>query len=222
MGFYLNKVRFYSISYLCQPFQRETMDTAKYAKLNEIFHFPWSDVVSGFWQKYPNKYSTHVLSEDVIKREILEDGSLKTIRLLTKTNPVPSWGKWVFRNHKNVVILVEESIVSPKDEKMKVYTHNISYKNVMRTYEKLTITPRTNETLIVREGWVDSTFKGFRSLLKNFGISRWKANSYKSTQGFIGTLNKSVAITTLDKSVEPILIASSRPLMHAAKKFCDV
>ena len=36
--------------------------------------------------------------------------------------------------------IVEESIVDPCSEKMQVYSYNISYKNVMESCDKLTIT----------------------------------------------------------------------------------
>lgn len=39
-----------------------------------------------------NVFSQHVLSEDVVSRE-LREGKLHTKRLLTKTNRVPKWGE---------------------------------------------------------------------------------------------------------------------------------
>uniref|UniRef100_A0A672GX48 PRELI/MSF1 domain-containing protein n=1 Tax=Salarias fasciatus TaxID=181472 RepID=A0A672GX48_SALFA len=34
----------------------------------------WDHVVSAFWQRYPNPFSTHVLTEDVVYREVTRTG----------------------------------------------------------------------------------------------------------------------------------------------------
>lgn len=73
-------------------------------------------------------YSTHVLTEDTIAREV-KDGKLYTKRLLTKTNRVPKWGERFIS--KNIVKIVEESIVDPQTKTMTTYTRNLGYTKVM-------------------------------------------------------------------------------------------
>jgi len=166
------------------------MDSAKYTSLNEVFNFSWQEVVCGFWRRYPNAYSKHVLSEDVLEREVREDGSLRTLRLIAKTNPLPRWGGLVFnKNLKKVCHVFEESIVDPTTHKMTVYTWNLSYRHMMDVQEKMTIEPNTNDTNFFREGWVDSSLVGFRRLLRQFGLSRWKSNAKKSFNGYLHVLD---------------------------------
>lgn len=73
-------------------------------------------------------HSSHVLSEDTISREI-RDGKLYSKRLLTKTNRVPKWGERFVS--KNIVKIVEESIVDPKAKTLTTYTRNLGYTKVM-------------------------------------------------------------------------------------------
>lgn len=73
-------------------------------------------------------YSTHVLSEDTISREV-KNGKLYTKRLLTKTNRVPKWGERFIA--KNIVKIVEESIVDPENKILISHTRNLGYTKVM-------------------------------------------------------------------------------------------
>jgi len=62
---------------------------------------------------------------------VTKDGKLYTRRLLSKTNNLPSWGHFVFKSQKQLVHIVEESLVDPATGFMKVYTWNVSYKYMM-------------------------------------------------------------------------------------------
>ena len=169
------------------------MDTAKYTSLNEVFNFTWHEVVCGFWRRYPNAHSKHVLSEDVLEREVREDGTLRTLRLIAKTNPLPRWGGMVFsKKLKKVCHVFEESIINPETNEMTVYTWNLDYRNMMDVQEKMTLTvdsSSTNATNFFRQGWVDSSLVGFRRILRQFGLARWKSNAKKSFTGYLHVLN---------------------------------
>ena len=45
------------------------------------------------FQRYPNPFARHVLSEDTVYREVINGTTLYTRRFLTKTNKIPKWGK---------------------------------------------------------------------------------------------------------------------------------
>lgn len=76
-------------------------------------------------------FSNHVLTEDVVHREI-KDGKLISKRLLTKTNSgisVPKWGER-FMISKQICI-VEESIVDPEHHIIVSYTRNLGLTKIM-------------------------------------------------------------------------------------------
>jgi len=76
-------------------------------------------------------FSSHVLTEDTISREV-KNGKLYSKRLLTKTNRVPKWGERFIS--KNIVKIMEESIVDPEAKTLTTYTRNLGYTKVMVGY----------------------------------------------------------------------------------------
>ena len=67
--------------------------------------------------------SKHVLSEDVIEREVVGN-KLFTKRLLKKSGRLPRWGERHFRGLKYVYV-VEESVVDLPAKTLTTYTRNI-------------------------------------------------------------------------------------------------
>jgi len=61
------------------------------------------------------------------------------------------------------------------------------------------------ETTIVRHGWVDSSMTGFRRLLRQFGIARWKSNAKKAQLGFLSVLNGTESAGSLHNMKEHTL-----------------
>jgi len=84
----------------------------KYWSTVHYHPYDWNQVVGTYWKRYPNPNSQHVFSEDIISSKIDEKGRLRTNRLITKTNKLPSWGEHLFSTRR--VWLIEESIVDPK------------------------------------------------------------------------------------------------------------
>lgn len=109
---------------------------AKYYEERTVFNYSWDQVVQGYWNRYPNPHSTHVLTEDTVSREIKNDGQLYSKRLLSKTNRVPKWGER-FYNSKSVKI-VEESVCDPKRKILTTYTRNIAFTKVMVSFGVVT------------------------------------------------------------------------------------
>lgn len=57
----------------------------------------------------------------------------------------------------------------------------------MTAVEKAVYTPNPdnpNETIAIKECWVESRLYGLRSAVKNFGIERFKSNCLRATEGF--------------------------------------
>ncbi len=103
---------------------------AKYYENQFAFNYGVEQIFQGFWRRYPNPYSLHVLTEDTVERQIRPDGKLYTKRLLTKTNKLPKWAEKIFRHVKKVCI-IEESIVDMKGKTLTTYTRNIGLNNIM-------------------------------------------------------------------------------------------
>ncbi len=165
---------------------------AKYWNVIHFHSYKWEDVVKTYWKRYPNPNSQHVFSEDILSTAIDENGCLRTKRLITKTNKLPTWGEHLFSTRR--VWLIEESIVDPKSKTMQIYTRNLNLRVFMGTTEKVTMNPKENEqdkvTRVFKEVWIESDIYGLRSAIKKFGIDRFKKNCIKATQGFDWVLNR--------------------------------
>ncbi|XP_067003455.1 protein preli-like [Anabrus simplex] len=156
----------------------------KYFENSTLFQFSWDQVASGYWKRYPNPHSSHVLSEDTVFRE-LRGHKLYTKRLLTKTNRVPKWGERFISSR--TVKIVEESIVDPKEKVLVTYTRNIGYVRVMSIVEKVTYRvseENVNWTLATRSAWIDSQVFGFGRAIQAFGLERFRKNCHKMVGGF--------------------------------------
>ena len=189
----------------------------EYGSLVNFLNCSWKTAVSAFWVKYPNQYSQHVLSEDVLDRKLISNGQLYTRRLLTKTNHLPSWGHIVFKSHmKNTVDIIEESIIDPSRQLMTIYTWNTTYKHMMDVQEKMTITPSSGDrTEVLREGWVDSSLIGVRRVLRKFGSSRWKSNAKKAFLGFEETIKQNSGCSNVETNLTSISNAKDKAKLKA-------
>lgn len=158
----------------------------KYYESTTTYQFDWTQVAQGFWKRYPNPHSKHVLTEDTVSREV-KDGKLHTKRLLTKTNRIPKWGERFINKNKNVAKIVEETEVDPKSKTLISYTRNIGYTKVMSVVEKVVYKvsdENPNWTVAHRSAWIDSSVFGFSRAIQVFGLDRFKKNCIQMTGGF--------------------------------------
>jgi len=156
----------------------------KYYTVDTVFKNPWDQVMAAIWQRYPNPYSRHVLSEDVIHRHV-QGSLLFTKRLLIKTNPIPKWGqRFVHMRH---VVIVEESILDRDGRILVTYTRNVGYASTISAVEKCIYEPSFEKegeaTHLKREAWIDSQVRGFSTVFTRFGIERYKLNASNASKG---------------------------------------
>lgn len=191
---------------------------AKYYETTTIFNFNWNQVAQGFWQRYPNPHSKHVLSEDTLERSI-HDGKLYTKRLLSKTNRVPKWGEHIF-SAKSVKI-VEESICDPKEKTLTTYTRNIAFTKMMTVVEKVVYKcseTDPEQTIAVRSAWIDSQMFGLSRAIRAFGVERFKKNCYKMVAGFNVVLDAMFPATNAAMEMQQQQQQSQQPQLHQSQQ----
>ena len=157
----------------------------KYNTEEIFFQFTWDRVVTAFWKRYPNPFSTHVLTEDVVER-YRKGNQLISKRLICKTSKFPKWAeKFVGKFHD--VYLVEESVVDLESKRFTTYTRNISLQNVMATEEKCVYSQNEGNqevTVCHREAWFDSQICGFGGMIASYGLKSYKKNIVKTSNGY--------------------------------------
>jgi 4-amino-4-deoxychorismate lyase len=178
---------------------------------DSVFGHPWALFTKAVWQKYPNPFASHVLASDVIERRVdPETGILHTTRLFLKQGKVPKWGAAVRfseivvyqqrRGHltrrmaKQIMpsteaFIIEHSQVDPRNGTMTTVTKNLSHSKIMlveetQTYKLDPLDP--GRTLVKTEARIVSNTGWFlRGRIEGFGLSRFKKNWAKSTQGIL-------------------------------------
>lgn len=145
--------------------------------------YRWDLVCSSVFRRYPNPWSKHVLSDDVISREV-QGPILKTIRVIMKTNKLPS----VFASLVTLKngFVVEESHVNRETKTIVTYTRNLTHTSFMTLHERCeyTISPESNNwTLLKRQAWINSGVYGLARTVEAFGTDRYRKNIKKSLKG---------------------------------------
>ncbi|KAG1926386.1 sorting protein [Pimephales promelas] len=147
----------------------------------------WEQVSTAFWQRYPNPYSTHVLTEDVVFREVTSDNLLLSRRLFTKTNRMPRWAERVFPgNLSRSVYIIEDSVVDPANRSLTTMTWNINHATFMRVVERCVFLGERDRpvwTRITREAWISSGVFGLSRPIQEFGLARFRSNQAKAMKG---------------------------------------
>ncbi|CAG2113713.1 unnamed protein product [Medioppia subpectinata] len=186
----------------------------RYYESSQTFHYNWDQVVKAFWCRYPNPFSSHVLTEDVVHRRVDESGKLLTKRLISKTNSAPKWTERFLST--KMIFVIEESVLDPKGQTLTTFTRNIGLKHLMTVEEKVTYKSSADHnswTVADRKAWIDSHVFGLSSAVQRFGVERFKKNVNKACQGFNFVLNalydtsSAELITSFDNqiSINPLL-----------------
>ncbi|XP_061535195.1 PRELI domain-containing protein 1, mitochondrial-like isoform X1 [Phycodurus eques] len=159
----------------------------KYFTSKSDINSTWDHVVSAFWQRYPNPFSTHVLTEDVVHREVTTDHRLLSRRLLMKTNRLPRWAERFFpAGMSRSVYIVEDSIVDPVGRSLTTYTWNLNHTTLMSVEERCVFRDSAEQpgvTQLKREAWISSGIYGFSRPIQEFGLARFKSNQVKAMKG---------------------------------------
>lgn len=157
-----------------------------------IFKYSWHQLASAFWNRYPNKYSRHVLSEDVLDRRVDTSGQLVTRRLFVKTNSCPKWIERLMKTNK--VHIIEDSIVDPIRHTLTTITRNLGMTNLLSVEETCVYKHHPENklwTVVQRHAKFDSKLSGIRRIaLLKCGFERYKFNIKKADSGFQQVISK--------------------------------
>ncbi|KAL3117223.1 hypothetical protein niasHT_007626 [Heterodera trifolii] len=105
---------------------------------DHIFDYSLSDVVSVFYNRYPNSFAKHNISEDVLWREITDD-RIVTKKLIVKKGSsfLSKLPKWISGQTKmQFMPTLEESIYCRRTHKLVTYTRNIAGKHLLNINER--------------------------------------------------------------------------------------
>ncbi|XP_059211261.1 PRELI domain-containing protein 1, mitochondrial-like [Centropristis striata] len=166
----------------------------RYFYSEEDIQSPWQQVFAAFWQRYPNPYSSHVLSEDVLSREVSSSNLLLSRRLLLKTNRLPGWAERVFPPQMaRAVYVLEDSVVDPNTHTLTTMTWNLNHNTLMTVVERCLFEEdrsRPSWTKLRREAWIMSAVYGLARPIQEFGLARFKSNQVRAIKGLEHALTR--------------------------------
>lgn len=111
----------------------------------------WEDVTVAHWMKYPNPFSNHVLSEDVVDRHVL-DGKLYTVRLIVKKQRIPGYLLWMIPAKHHACYVRETSVIDPVLQECTITSENLNCRYISTVIETLKYKGvKICETLIERK-----------------------------------------------------------------------
>ncbi|KAL7754221.1 Phospholipid metabolism protein [Sorochytrium milnesiophthora] len=165
----------------------------------------WGQVTAAAWRKYPNDSAPHVLTVDVINREVdVEAQILRTERLITMKQNIPSFVSKFFTDKEPVSYVHELSEVDLKTQTMTAKSTNITYRDIMTMEESISYSlDRANpaQTTFKQEAAINVYITRFGSYLEDMVLTRFKANAHKGRQG-------------LEQVLDMILLESQIGLQH--------
>ncbi|KAJ3077105.1 hypothetical protein HDU98_008540 [Podochytrium sp. JEL0797] len=98
----------------------------------QTLNYSWDVVTTANWMKYPNPISTHVLSVDILSREVdPETGVLRTERLLCCKQGGPAFLRTIGIPIPEVAWFREVSHLDPRTKEYTATTVNLTMRNIM-------------------------------------------------------------------------------------------
>lgn len=116
-----------------------------------VFGHSWAIMTTANWKKYPNAYSPHILSVDVISRTVTPSGCLETQRLVVCKQSAPSVFRVLGFHLPDVNYFIEQSTLNPKTQEYEAITHNLSLRKYFTAEEMITFAPLTDSTFLTEE-----------------------------------------------------------------------
>lgn len=161
----------------------------KFTENEYLFAHPFGTMTSANWRKYPNEYSSHVLSVDIIDRSVHpQTGVLRTERLLSIKQSAPALLRRLLPLPE-VTYFREVSFLDPKQRTYKAVSNNLSMRNIVDVEEtcELRADPAHPEGSTEFKQRAEISVMGALSYVANMveeaAVASFKANSGKGRKG---------------------------------------
>ncbi|XP_015915449.1 PRELI domain-containing protein 1, mitochondrial [Parasteatoda tepidariorum] len=189
----------------------------KFFEGEDIFHYSWHQIAEVFWFRYPNPFSKHVRTEDVLYRKV-EDGILHTMRLLTKTVRFTSFGYNIAIKNEPII---EESFIDPVNKTIRTCTWNIGT-SVARIKELCFYKEKERSSFAVeRKAWIERTRLYLPSLFESYLIHRFQKNVQKTCKGLEFVLAQKYP-SSVAVEIKPSSFLDKEKICEKARKAKDI
>ncbi|KAI5965985.1 UPS2 [Candida pseudojiufengensis] len=167
----------------------------KFFQSDYTFHYPWDQVTAANWQKYPNEYSTHVISVDILGRSIINNHILRTERLIGCKQSIPKWLSFLVGG-QSISYVREVSEIDLNNKSLIMKSMNLTMNHLLLVKETVIYKPdlqlpdlNTNFNQIAEI----TAFAGVSKLcdkLEDWSIERFGQNAKNGKLAFENVLNQ--------------------------------
>ncbi|EGG00596.1 uncharacterized protein MELLADRAFT_111705 [Melampsora larici-populina 98AG31] len=157
---------------------------------HSIIPHPFTQVCQAYTLRYPNPFSPHVITSDVLKREWdPENRILYTTRLLLKRGTLPSWAPRGIIEKSETWVL-EESQLDVLEGKLDVSSRNLDHRKVIEVIETLEVRTRGEVSHATTSAQVTSSwgFHMLRNRIEHYGVSRFQRQTKNARLGLEMTI----------------------------------
>ncbi|BFZ59875.1 Phospholipid metabolism protein [Saitoella coloradoensis] len=156
-----------------------------------VFDHPWNMVSAANWRKYPNEFSSHVISVDTLRREVdPSTGVLRSERIIACKQSAP---RWILRliGGDEISFVREVSEVDPKSQTVVMRSVNLTFANILSVQETVKYHPDPESPAkTIFEQNANISAYGPLQRLENFTVDRFSQNATKGRKGFEEVLEK--------------------------------
>lgn len=164
------------------------------------FNYNWEQVTAANWQKYPNELSTHVVSVDVLNRQIdPERNVLQTERLIGCKQAIPKWLRAIVGGDEYSYVR-EVSEVDLTTRTLVMKSANMTMSHLLLVNETVTYRPDPElphtRTLFEQDAEITafSSWSGICNKIEDWSVERFGQNAKVGKRGF-ETVLKALAET---------------------------
>ncbi|KAI8841237.1 PRELI-like family-domain-containing protein, partial [Chytridium lagenaria] len=149
----------------------------------QYFNHSWDTLTAANWRKYPNELSSHVISVDILSREVdPQTGVLRTERLLCCKQNAPQILRTLGLPIPEVAYFREISELDPNVKEYTANTFNLSLKNIMSVHETVIFregvsSSEATELFVQQARFQACGFVSLARILEEAAASRFKANA---------------------------------------------
>lgn len=153
------------------------------------FGYTWEHVTAANWQKYPNELSTHVVSVDILNREIDPvTNVLRTERLIACKQAIPKWLRAIVGGDEYSYVR-ELSEVDLATKTLVMKSANMTMSHLLLVNETVRYSPDlkdSSKTLFQQEAEITafSSWSGICNKIEEWSVERFGQNAKVGKCGF--------------------------------------
>jgi hypothetical protein len=162
-----------------------------------IFNHSWENVVKAALQKYPNPLTPGVIGVDVIDRTILDNGIIKSHRLLMTQWSIAPWIAKLIGGNRTCYAS-EHSQIDRENKTFSLRSRNLTFNNVINVDEKLVYTTHPDDsekTMLKQEAIITVQNVPLIDYLENLFMNKMNTNAHTGRQAIEFIIHKMNNIT---------------------------